>query len=79
MSTIKKAQSIANRIQDRVAFNVVAYQRDEIEWLKTQLEDFLDTEIETEELTDPDEIDAFEGLSEEENDEEHEAYSNLEE
>jgi len=55
--SVKKAQSIANRIQDRMAFNLVAYQRSELEWLKDQLETFIDTEVEPEELTDPDEID----------------------
>lgn len=68
--SIKKAQGIANRIQDRMTFNLVAYQRDELEWLKAQLEEFLDTEIEPEELTDPDEFDeipdTFSGLEDEE-------------
>lgn len=64
--SVKKAQGIANRIQDRMAFNVTAYSLTDIEWLKEQLELFVDTEVEPEELTDPDEfeesMDAFNGL-----------------
>ena len=54
--SIKKAQNIVNQVQDRLGISMVAYQNNELEWLKNQLEEFLDLEIETEELSDPDDL-----------------------
>jgi len=51
--SVKKAQSIVNEVEDRLGITLVSFQNSEIEWLKAQLEDFLDLEIETDELEDP--------------------------
>jgi len=64
---IKDAQKIVNRVHDRMSMSLVTYQRDELAWLKDQLENFLDTEVETEELSDPDDADAeFNDMEDEE-------------
>lgn len=52
MST-KKAQSIANQIADRIGLSLVAFTNDELEWLNHELEEFLDLEVDTGELADP--------------------------
>ena len=57
--SIKKAQNIVNQVQDRLGISMVAYQNSELEWLKNQLEKFLDLEVETEELSDPDDLEAM--------------------
>ena len=54
--SVKKAQSIVNEVQDRLGITLVSFQNNEIEWLKAQLEDFLDLEIETDELEDADDV-----------------------
>jgi hypothetical protein len=51
--SVKKAQGIVNEIENRLGVSLVSYQNNEIEWLKSQLEEFLDLEIETDELSDP--------------------------
>ena len=51
--SVKKAQSIVNEVEDRLGITLVSFQNSEIEWLKAQLEEFLDLEIETDELEDP--------------------------
>jgi hypothetical protein len=51
--SVKKAQGIVNEVEDRLGVSLVSYQNNEIEWLKSQLEEFLDLEIETDELSDP--------------------------
>ena len=54
--SVKKAQSIVNEVQTRMGITLVAYQRNELEWLIKQLEAFLDLEIETDELSDPEDL-----------------------
>ena len=51
--SVKKAQGIVNEVDNRLGITLVSYQNNEIEWLKSQLEEFLDLEIETDELSDP--------------------------
>lgn len=52
--SVKKAQKIVNEIEDRLGITMTAYNNSELEWLKSELENFLDLEIETDELSDPD-------------------------
>ena len=54
--SVKKAQSIVNDVVDRLGITLVAFQNSEIEWLKNQLEEFLELEIETDELEDPEDL-----------------------
>jgi len=54
--SVKKAQSIVNEVEDRLGITLVSFQNSEIEWLKAQLEEFLDLEIETDELEDPEDL-----------------------
>lgn len=54
--SIKKAQNIVNQVEDRMGISLVSYQNNEVEWLKEQLEDFLNLEIETDDLSDPDDL-----------------------
>jgi hypothetical protein len=61
--SVKKAQAIVNEVQDRLGFSLVSCQTNELEWLKDKLETFLDLEIETDELSDPDD---FAGLEDDE-------------
>lgn len=51
--SMKKAQGIANQIADRIGLSLVSFTNDELEWLKNELEEFLDLEVETGELCDP--------------------------
>jgi hypothetical protein len=50
--SVSKAQKIANMLDAEYGFNMVAYQRSELEFMKNKLEEFLDLEVETEELED---------------------------
>lgn len=61
--SIKKAQSITNAVYDRAGISLTSFQTNEIEWLKDQLETFLELEVDTEELSDPADLD-FEGSDE---------------
>jgi hypothetical protein len=54
--SLKKAQNIANQVQDRLGISLTSLQNNEVEWLKNQLDTFLDLEIETDELSDPDDL-----------------------
>lgn len=60
-----KAQKIVNEVQDRLGVSLVSYQNSDLEFLKERLEAFLDLEVDTEELTDPEDI-YFEGSGDEE-------------
>ena len=51
--SIKKAQSIANQLYARYGLDLVAYQNDEITQLKDQLEEFVELEVDTDELEVP--------------------------
>lgn len=66
--SVNKAQRIVNEINERMGISLVSYQNHELHWLKSQIDDFLDLEIETEELQDPEdcEVDLNELLDEEE-------------
>ena len=55
--SVKKAQSIVNEVETRLGITLVTYQNSELEWFKSQLEEFLDLEIETDELSDPEDCD----------------------
>lgn len=63
--SVKKAQGIVNRVEDRLGITLVAYENSELEWLKDQLEEFLDLEVSTDELSDPEDVD-YEGEDDEE-------------
>jgi hypothetical protein len=52
--SIKKAQKIVNEVDHELGISLVAYQNNDLEFLKKKLEDFLELEIETEELQDAD-------------------------
>jgi hypothetical protein len=54
--SVKKAQEIANVLDRDLGFPLVAYQNNDLEFLKAKLEEFLDLEIETEELEEPDDL-----------------------
>ena len=66
--SVKKAQNIVNQVEDRLGISLVSYQNNELEWLKDQLESFLEQEVETEELADPSDLD-FEGSDEDDTEE----------
>jgi hypothetical protein len=51
--SVKKAQSIVNEVEGHLGITLVAFNNDEIEWLKSKLEEFLDLEINTDDLQDP--------------------------
>lgn len=55
--SLRKAQAIANVLEEELGFSLVSYQNSDLEFLKNKLEAFLELEIETEELEDP--SDAF--------------------
>jgi hypothetical protein len=54
--SVKKAQEIANVLDRDLGFSLTSYQNNDLEFLKAKLEEFLDLEIETEELQDPDDL-----------------------
>ena len=54
--SVKKAQAIANLLDDELGFSLVSYQNHDLELLKSKLEEFLLLGIETDELHDPDDI-----------------------
>ena len=54
--SVKKAQNIVNEVEDRMGIALVSFQNNELEWLKDRLEKFLDLEIETDELSDPEDL-----------------------
>ncbi len=51
--SVKKAQTIVNSLYQRYGIDLVAYQNDEIAQLRDQLEEFVDLEVDTEELSVP--------------------------
>lgn len=51
--SIKKAQNIVNQVEDRLGISLVSYENHDLEWLKDKLESFLELEIATDELSDP--------------------------
>jgi hypothetical protein len=51
--SVKNAQGIANQIQDRLGISIVSFSNPELEWFKAELESFLDLEVDTDELADP--------------------------
>jgi len=54
--SIKKAQDIANVLAEELGFSVTSYDNVELAFLKSQLEEFLDLEVDTAELEDPADI-----------------------
>jgi len=53
--SVKKAQKIVKDVYDELDINLVSFQVSDIQFLKDKLEDFLEQEVETEDLADPDE------------------------
>lgn len=51
--SLKKAQTIANILEEELGFALTAYENSDLEFLKEKLEEFLALEIRTEELEDP--------------------------
>jgi hypothetical protein len=51
--SLNKAQRIVNQLYERYGIDMVAYQTDELSHLKEQLEEFLDLEVDTDELAAP--------------------------
>ena len=74
--SIKKAQKIVNDIHSELDINLVQFEISDLQFLKTKLEDFLEQEVEIENLADPSEPDDSFGLDDVEDaeDEEEEAY-----
>ena len=71
--SVKEAQGIVNQIEERTGISLVSFNNGELEWLKDQLEEFLDLEIDTDELMDPSDVecedsDAYGSMDEEEED-----------
>jgi hypothetical protein len=52
--SVNKAQEIANVLDRNLGFSLTSYTNSDIEFLKTKLEEFLELEVETEELEEPD-------------------------
>lgn len=67
--SIKKAQKIVKDVYEELDINLVAFQVSNLQFLKDKLEDFLEQEVETEDLADPDEPSDDFGLDEIEEDE----------
>lgn len=55
--SLKKAQKIADEIETATGINLASYQNDDLHFLKDKLEEFLDLDIET------DDLEGFEELS----------------
>jgi hypothetical protein len=68
MSSVKKAQKIANQLDEELGFSLTSYQRNDLDFLRNKLEEFLDLEVETEELSDPEELASDDGLDLDEHD-----------
>lgn len=66
----REAQKIVNEVDAELGISLVAYQRHELEFLKNRLEEFLDLDVDVDELSDADDYrDEFgEEDEEEEND-----------
>lgn len=67
--SIKKAQKIANLIESELSINLTSFTNQELELLKSRLEEFLELEVETDELSDPED-----DLSFDEDDADEESY-----
>ena len=52
--SLKKAQDIANELDRELGFSLTSYQNQDLAFLKTKLEAFLELDIDTEELEEPD-------------------------
>jgi hypothetical protein len=53
--SIKKAQKIVNELEEKFGFLTLSYQNSELEVIKDLLDKFLELDIETEDLDDPEE------------------------
>lgn len=60
--SVKKAQAIVNKVEEELGFTMTMYQNSDLEYLKTKLEEFLELDIETEELQDPEELSSDDGF-----------------
>lgn len=70
--SLKKAQKIAEDVNNEIGFNLVKLPVADLQYLKDKLEDFLELEVETEDLVDPDEPNDDNFLDEVSDDEEEE-------
>ena len=52
--SVKKAQKIVNDVHGELDINLVSFQLSDLQFLKDKLEDFLEQEVEIEDLADPD-------------------------
>ena len=59
--SIKKAQAIVDEVYEATGVSLVSYQLSDLNFLKEKLEDFIELEIETEDLDDPE--DSVSGFS----------------
>jgi hypothetical protein len=70
----KKAQTVVNKFYDEFGVSLVAYQLGELNHMKELLDEFLEQEVETEDLADPDDQRDTYGLDEIEAAEEEEVW-----
>lgn len=59
--SLKKAQKIVNDVEEELGISLVVYQNHDLEYLKKKLEEFLDLDVDTEELSDPEELSSDDG------------------
>lgn len=69
MSNVKKAQKIVNKVEAELGISLVAYEITELEFLKTQIDELLDLEVDMDELHDADDDDLLDEEEEEGEDE----------
>jgi hypothetical protein len=70
MSSIKKAQKIANMLEEEFGFFMVQYTNNDLETLKNKLDEFLLLDVDTEDLEDPEDADAEDELNFDDSEEE---------
>lgn len=61
--SVKKAQAIANSLEDQFGFFLVQHQNSELELLRNMIDEFLELGVETEELEDPEDVDQEDELN----------------
>ena len=55
--SVKQAQKIVNHVDDEFGITLVAYTNAEIEAIRNRLSEFLELEVSTDDLTDPEDSD----------------------
>jgi len=64
-TNLKKAQKIVNQVDGELGIALVAYTNSELEYLRNQLNKFLDLEVETDDLHDADDDDLLDDVDDE--------------